>query len=230
MGKLVKSVQGNGHDEMVSIDYLTKLEEIGHTIREKRKKIEGIESPKQYIKEKPGGGGNFEFIESPYMFEKIKELCNEHLKFEVKDLFVKDILKKDGTFFGQAFVAVTSITDLNLGNAWEGASCKSIAYKTGDGEPVDLSNDVATAVTESYKQCCKYAGISSDVYKRRVIDLTPETQKRLNESYDKVMKAWGKGQLENWRKKIDNVKNTNEDEIINQLNKLDKALEESNNE
>ena len=114
-------------------------------------------TPKKYIKERPGkGGGTWSYINVIYITKVLNLTFGWDWDFEIVD---EQILKTQVVVKGRLTCRVkgTEITKMQYGR-------KDIVFKKGTDEPLDIGNDFKSASSDALKKCASLIGIASDIY------------------------------------------------------------------
>ena len=114
-------------------------------------------TPKEYIKTRPGKGGQtWDYVAVSYFIKVLNLMFGWNWSFEVID---EKILKTQVIVKGK----LTCRTgDIEIVKMQYGR--KDIAFRKGSDIPLDIGNDLKASASDSLKKCASLIGIASDIY------------------------------------------------------------------
>lgn len=154
-------------------------------------------TPKAIIAKVKLGGGEYDYIPHSYFTRRLNTIFRHRWTFEiVKYEILTDWMQ----------VVVHGRLKVMLGNGLVitkdqvgGASIKCFSKGANAGKPMDVSNDLKAAVSESKKKCASELGIGEDVYGKVLDKLSMELVE---------MEDWEVKDIEaNWQPRIDSANN-----------------------
>jgi len=150
---------------------IQKQEQYGLTDPSKQKLILE-QTPKKYVKFKPGRGGmQLAYVETGYMIDRLNKIFNYMWSFEIKEKTQNQSLTQCqvlGKLTGYIVIPVQGgqpIIQQIVKEQYGGADIKS--YTQGHpkaGTPMDIADDFKSAASDALKKCASMLGISADLY------------------------------------------------------------------
>lgn len=117
------------------------------------------ETPKKYVKQRPGkGGGTWDYVTGGYVRKCLNLMFGWDWSFEIVEQMVlhgEAIVKGKLTCNSNG----KTIVKMQFGN-------KDIICKKGTDIPLSIGNDLKAAATDCLKKCAAEIGIAADIYNK----------------------------------------------------------------
>lgn len=117
------------------------------------------ETPKKYVKQRPGkGGGTWDYVTGGYVRKCLNLMFGWDWSFEIVEQMVlhgEAIVKGKLTCNSNG----KTIVKMQFGN-------KDIICKKGTTDPLSIGNDLKAAATDCLKKCAAEIGIAADIYNK----------------------------------------------------------------
>lgn len=173
------------------------------------------ETPKKYVKERPGkGGGKWKFVSGVYVRKVLNLMFGWNWDFEVLS---EQVLHGEVIVKGRLTVRTNgqTVVKSQFGN-------KEVINKRNTETPLSIGNDFKAAATDALKKCAFELGIASDVYapdEFNALEVQETTLEDLQDLWDHVAHKLDSEPRKNILRIIDNEEKSSYNKAWNILKK-----------
>lgn len=128
------------------------------------------ETPKQYIKIKPGRGGmQLAYVETGYMIDRLNKIFNYMWSFEIKEKQINQTMTQVavlGKLTGYIVIPTNPpMVQQIVKEQYGGSDIKKFGQGHPlAGSPMDIADDFKSAASDALKKCASMLGIAADLY------------------------------------------------------------------
>lgn len=176
------------------------------------------ETPKKYVKQRPGkGGGTWDYVTGGYVRKCLNLMFGWDWSFEIVEQMVlhgEAIVKGKLTCNSNG----KTIVKMQFGN-------KDIICKKGTDIPLSIGNDLKAAATDCLKKCAAEIGIAADIYNKddfQSINVVPNEDilSQIKELYQLKVDSLAPEDYDFISNTINNQIKANYTKVLNQLKAL----------